>query len=585
MPRVPSYLPTSREATFTKRSSGEKVASSPQRAALSLEQMPDLVLLKIVSLLPTLEKYWPCESEIKKAIKTFNALSKVNRRFHEFFTENYTRGLFVKALLERSTLVRSIREGTFNHCLNLDLGALELGFRLYLEDQSNAFFKVRALEQKISKLVTIFIDKAKVELKSDLSFSHVEQVRIEHPVSLGDFMIHVYYTDIYIFTPSRFIELRGILPIEGTSEELLPQISSLTISDFLIKHLDATLEEASNIRSAAWEFSKADPRDTQIRRIAHQELKQLTRQDLRKALGSQRVIAPFKSQGPIRYKIGSIGFWGNHVLETATFSLKNNGLIPPWEMLHRICFIINFFWGSRTHHNVIISLLERGNVKSLEEIHAFLVEGVIRLYEKEGKSKEGIVEEVNLPFVNQEHPILILFLKGYTNALIERELLSSNGLIFKYKSGMSNQELFEDYAKKRGILGRSDPRTYKWIGKYFWGDEGEVIVRKSVKKLLGIDPESYTYEREERLFWDCLALHFLEKRESREEILKELGLPSPLEIYDLVKNWAFWVFFGKSFEDLFIEENFQVLFSMIEKSISAFFSSRSIRLTHSHFLR
>ena len=151
------------------------------------------------------------------------------------------------------------------------------------------------------------------------------------------------------------------------------------------------------------------------------------------------------------------------------------------------------------------------------------------------------------------------------------KMLDNDALIAKYRSGMSNQDIFKHYVEKRGVLSRSDPSIYKWIGRYFWGDKGEILVRKSLRKALGIELDSPTYAREERSFWDRLALRFLENRESREEILKDLGLPSTLQIYKLVRDRPFWMLIGKCFEIIFMDKDYQVVLSMIEKSLFTFF--------------
>ena len=463
-----------------------------------------------------------------------------------------------------------MQNGAFNRCLNLDLSALELGFKLYLKDRSNAFFKVDRLSQKINYLLFTFLDKAKAELKSGLSLPSVKLLPAEHPSGPANFTIDVNQKKVVISTPFQFTKIKESSSSYGALERGETKLFLILISYFLIKRLHANLVGFYDVGSTSWEFSRPDSSDASIRKITERELRAVNRADLRHAMGSRRVIVPL--QGYTRYRIATIGLWGENVLETARFVLENNGLMPPWETRHRICFIIDSFWGARTHNNVIISLLERGNLKSLEEIYAFLIEKVIRLYEKGKKSKEEIVEEVNLPFVEQEHPMLSLCFRDPGNPSFEREFLDEEGLVAKYESGMSNQEIFEDCARKRGILIRSDPHIYRWIGRYFWGSEGEVIIRRGLRKLLGINPDFRTYLREEKPFWDRLFSLFLESRESREEILKDLGLPSPLQIYrlvgkELVKSFSFWVELERYLEGKPIDKDYQTLFSMIEKSM------------------
>ena len=72
---------------------------------VSLGDIPDSVLLEIVSYFPPFTKSYPSQLEVKESINTLNTMGKVNRRFHEFCNTKYVRGIFVKALLERSTLL------------------------------------------------------------------------------------------------------------------------------------------------------------------------------------------------------------------------------------------------------------------------------------------------------------------------------------------------------------------------------------------------------------------------------------------------------------------------------------------------
>ena len=131
----------------------------------------------------------------------------------------------------------------------------------------------------------------------------------------------------------------------------------------------------------------------------------------------------------------------------------------------QICTVIDFFWrGYR--ENVIISLFEKGKLKSLEEIHTFLIGEVIEMHVKKGLSKEQIVRALNLPFTRQKHPMSYFF--------------DLEEIISKYESGMNNQMIFGDLAKQ------------------FESAKGELKLRMSlcVKegdfKVLGMERESTT---------------------------------------------------------------------------------------------
>ena len=272
---------------------------------VSLGDMPDPVLLKIVSYIPTFTQKYPLQLEVKEAIRTFYALGKVNRRLHGFFSENYTRGLFVKALLERTTLVRAKRNEAFNHVLNLGLNALEMGFRLYLKCPKNKFFKVRALDQKIDQTVNEFLDKAKTEIKNGPTFSYSDWVKSGY---FGDAecAVRVYYDHVLISTLSRSIKIEAVLPKYEAYENQANQTApSITIADFLIKRLGATFEVASGTNFC--EILRLDPSEERVRKITHQELKLMRREELGSLVGTQRVIVPFGFRGVIRYKVKSIG--------------------------------------------------------------------------------------------------------------------------------------------------------------------------------------------------------------------------------------------------------------------------------------
>ena len=113
--------------------------------------------------------------------------------------------------------------------------------------------------------------------------------------------------------------------------------------------------------------------------------------------------------------------------------IDENSLFREQEIYRRICHFIDFFWGAGTHGNVIISLFEKGELKSLEEIHAFLVDEVVEMFVKEGFDKEEIVETLNLPFTKQKHPMSYFF--------------HLKDIIAKYESGMNNQMILNDLAK------------------------------------------------------------------------------------------------------------------------------------------
>ena len=242
------------------------------------------------------------------------------------------------------------------------------------------------------------------------------------------------------------------------------------------------------------------------------------------------------------------------------------GLSREQAIYRRICAAANFFWGLGTHKNLIISLLERGRLKNLEEIHTFLINEVVKMYVKKGVSKQKIVKTLKVPFTRQKHPLSYFFDIG--------ELIS------KYESGMSNQKIFSQLAErlvskgvrkklemellvkkdfaneiniKRGSKSRLDANFIARL--FFWGGVGEMAMRFCLEKLL--------YDEEEKKFLNEIISRFL-NGESREEISKDLGLPSASYIYELAEcNFGFS---GDFF--VFTLENWKVLTSMTKESLS-----------------
>ena len=239
------------------------------------------------------------------------------------------------------------------------------------------------------------------------------------------------------------------------------------------------------------------------------------------------------------------------------------------QVIYRqVCAVADFFWGARTHKNVIISLFEKGKLKSLEEIHTFLIGEVVKMHVKEGVSKQKIVKTLNLSFTKQKHPMAYFF--------------DIEDIIVKYEAGLSSQSIFSELSKEfdseslksklvmrilvnlkgmrsTGVFMRREAETpldANFIGRFFfWGGVGEMIMKRCLKNFLRED--------EEKLFLDEI-LSRLSNGESREEISKDLGLPSPSYIYGLA---------GHSLGVagpfvVFSNEDWKLLNAMIRKSAS-----------------
>ena len=235
------------------------------------------------------------------------------------------------------------------------------------------------------------------------------------------------------------------------------------------------------------------------------------------------------------------------------------------QVIYRqICAVADFFWDAGTHKNVIISLFEKGKLKSLEEIHTFLIGEVVKMHLKEGVSKQKIVKTLNLSFTKQKHPMAYFF--------------DIKDIIAKYESGMSNRSILSDLAKELDFAKKklrtsllvkkrysTEVRIYRKLGVhldanflarfFFWGELGEMVMRRCLKESFRDD--------EEKLFLNEILSRFL-NGESREEILKELELPSPSYLDKLAQtsiDVLYPIF-------IFESEDWKVLTSMIRKSVS-----------------
>ena len=345
---------------------------------LSLQHMPDPVLLKIISHIPavngeqkergflsiaifrffTIPKKWELSvgDRIEKSIDCFNTLGRVNRNLNRLVKEDYTRGVFVKALMERyeHLLLKELEEkhgspfleefkkdedqllltgafgkskyieGVFNrfnsffdrlnfNSLNLDLVALEIGFRLRVKDRDHGLSQIASLDQRIRILTDALFERAGVAFQWEDSSPSIEYEigRVAEKTvytGLENFEIDFYFKKLRIFTPFHVIEFRKILPKEprpkAPSTHHLPLLS---IAEALIKRLGATFESASfpPSNTNCYEISGFDFSHG-IRKIEKQQLIRMKGiEDVKSAKGTQRVIVPEK--GFSRYRIREIG--------------------------------------------------------------------------------------------------------------------------------------------------------------------------------------------------------------------------------------------------------------------------------------
>ena len=236
---------------------------------------------------------------------------------------------------------------------------------------------------------------------------------------------------------------------------------------------------------------------------------------------------------------------------------KNEGELPSWVTLHQIRSIVNSFWGSGIHDNVIISLFEKGEFKNLKEIHTFLENRVIKPYKEEGKSKQEIVESIKLPFVNITHPLLGPFFYKNTNSPFKRDraLLGEGGLIGKYESGMSTRGILRTLNRKVKLI--NSFLIFQRTLRFFWANECRIIL-SALSEILNM--------QETKLFLDRLLFRFL-NGESREEILEGLGLPSAAYIQQIrneIENHPLQGEEAKAFKI----EKIRGLVSMVKKSLN-----------------
>ena len=307
--------------------------------SLSLEHMHDYVLLEIISQLPvaTGEGNFSSKNGVKQAIGSFNALGKVNRNLNRLIKEDYTRGVFVKALIKRyGSLGKLGKNGGLDNGLNLDLKALELGFGLYFKDLDNKFSKLTSLDRQIKELATTISNRANVVFKRANALPPItckvksfEKRALPYSATgyqsgLGDFCLRVNLKGISIITPLHSIE------IEEVSSEEPNQMAVLAISEALINSLGATLKSAGipDADKTYYELSRPTlfGQHQQVRKIETEELIRLEGMEgVNKAKGTQRLIVPEK--GSSFYSIRKIGKWEGYVLEIAHSICQKKGAL------------------------------------------------------------------------------------------------------------------------------------------------------------------------------------------------------------------------------------------------------------------
>ena len=326
--------------------------STPERAAelplgrLSLEHMPDPVLLKTISYIPVvtregrskdlickIDSYLPIFTsrggflsfihkissslfsvdngekapsfpEIKEAVTSFNALGAVNQNLNRLVKEDYTRAIFVKALIEMcDALEKSTRKEAFSEGLNLDLKALEMGFRLYVEDRNNQFSQVALLDREVNAPATLLFDQAKRVFQEGGSPSIEYKVesfeKRDFKLGIEDFLIHVSFEKVEIFTPFHTIKIKKISSGVRLTERV-PHLPILALSEILIDLLGATFEGSSDFVTSksyyqdhgfSYELPKPHFFNHQIRKIEERDLSRIESKEIEIAKTSQRVIA------------------------------------------------------------------------------------------------------------------------------------------------------------------------------------------------------------------------------------------------------------------------------------------------------
>ena len=530
----------------------------------TFDNLPPELLQTILSYLPTVSGENPLASPfgLKGEIDYFNSLGRINRKFYHLVEA--TRGLFVKTLLDRWGSLGHVMDhkDRFLHGSNLDLESLKTGFKLYLEDPKSKFSKLKALDRQIQELTFTLFEEATLQFPGLARMKVDSKYKNFFQSGPGKFEIGISLQSLSISTPLHLIQIRehsqGVVVEPEESEKLIV----LPISKALISYFGATFKGLNSLSTRYYELPEFKSPNQGVRKVKFWELIELEEEEIGHIKIGQRIVVP--RVGYSSYKIGNIGEWQSSVLATADFICKNNGLLPDCErlklpspkmvklpqseMLNRTRYIADCFWGSHTHDNVIISLFERGELKTLSEVHTFMEERVvIEMYMEEGLSKSEIVDKINLPFVKQKHPF--------------KDCTGIEELIAKYESGASNKEIYLSEGKS--------------IIKYFWGAKGEIVVWAILNNLLSL-------ERQEVLFAKIYSLFLGGK--SREEILEGFGLPSASYIYYLIESFVYreglrypahgdsssyvWIYFENTCNRFFESRECKALSLMIKKALS-----------------
>ena len=483
-----------------------------------------------------------------------HALSVLNRSMNNFFQVNRDRicAVAIKAALDSSRSLQNLRE-------HLTLEDLKQGLRLYLRDPNNKFLEIIRVERELCELALGFFEKEKEKGKWESPRASIKRrVRIfkerdflteeEHGLPFdflcfkelanfksGKFGFYSDVTKIEIYTPFREILIAG-RALDGS-----------VIRKFFIGRLRAKPTSENFIRKSKY--------------------------------------------GSCRLETSGRGWpcWDKGVLGTLLFAYENQYSLSRLETLYQIRSIANYTinnqWrsygsavplpgDSLSGDSLIISLFEKGelkilgevhSLKSLEEIHLFMVNVVLK--KMRGMSHKEITRALNLPFTTElitTHP----FLLGKWAWDRMGGLLSERGVIHVYESGMSNREIIRrSVAKLKGHEYDADTIIHGYtICEYFWGVEKTKhvwSVLASMDKRELAQPSGLSsgtrYWAPHLFFCEEMQSRLIEKGESREKILEDLGLPSVSYIHQLVKK-------GRDFKEYIPQKDFEALVLMVEKS-------------------
>ncbi len=312
---------------------------SPQKASddvTSIQSIPDELLLEIIAYLPKVTQ------NMKEAIDSLNALSKTNKKFHTLCQKKYAHALLYNSLLEKYTS-QDVRREARKNGLDISPSALEVGSRIHIRKHLyHKLDKIVGVDQQLTKLTDALVHQAnalfgekQLTEYTTVNYDKRELMGVSNS-TLDDLFIRVRCNEVEILSPFQSIQIKKVQPKTSRQSTLISvHHPGLAIAENLIHRLGATLVQVrTNPKNAdqSLELSNSDSPRQKIRKIEDKDLKQVSDEQVKSRMGTQKLIMPYVSKDwSSWYKIGKVG---NTVLQSSEESKAYSH-----STLNRVCIL------------------------------------------------------------------------------------------------------------------------------------------------------------------------------------------------------------------------------------------------------